>query len=43
MSDACVLGGRRVARHLKEMPDDTNWEGVAITSMIPDDLIGKVI
>ena len=43
MSDACVLGGRRVARHLKEMPDDTNWEGVAITSSdIPDDLIGKV-
>jgi hypothetical protein len=25
------------------MPDDTNWEGVAITSSdIPDDLIGKV-
>jgi protoporphyrinogen oxidase len=43
MSDACVLGGRRVARHLKDMHDDTNWTGVAITaSDIPDDLIGKV-
>src|SRR5262249_27976647 len=43
MSDACVLGGRRVARQLKEMSDDTNWEGVAITdSDVPDDLIGKV-
>jgi hypothetical protein len=32
-----------VARHLKEMDDDTNWTGVAITaSDIPDDLIGKV-
>src|SRR5262249_21477709 len=43
MSDACVLGGRRVARQLKEMSDDTNWDGVAITdSDVPDDLIGKV-
>ncbi len=43
MSDACVLGGRRVARQLKEMDDDTNWAGVAITaSDVPDDLIGKV-
>jgi hypothetical protein len=43
MSDACVLGGRRVARQLREMSDDTNWEGVAITdSDVPDDLIGKV-
>jgi hypothetical protein len=43
MSDACVLGGRRVARQVREMADDTNWEGVAITdSDVPDDLIGKV-
>ena len=43
MSDACVLGGRRVARQVREMHDDTNWTGVAITaSDIPDDLIGKV-
>ena len=43
MTDACVLGGRRVARQLREMADDTNWEGVAITdSDVPDDLIGKV-
>jgi protoporphyrinogen oxidase len=43
MSDACVLGGRRVARQVKEMADDTNWSGVAITdSDVPDDLIGKV-
>jgi protoporphyrinogen oxidase len=43
MSDACVLGGRRAARQLREMPDDTNWGGVAITdSDVPDDLIGKV-
>jgi protoporphyrinogen oxidase len=43
MSDACVLGGRRVARQVKEMDDDTNWSGVAITdSDVPDDLIGKV-
>jgi protoporphyrinogen oxidase len=43
MSDACVLGGRRVARQLKEMSDDTNWEGVAIAeSDVPDELIGKV-
>lgn len=43
MSDACVLGGRRVARQLKDMDDDTNWAGVAITdSDVPDDLIGKV-
>ena len=43
MSDACVLGGRRVARQLKDLHDDTNWTGVAITdSDVPDDLIGKV-
>lgn len=43
MSDACVLGGRRVARQLKEMHDDTNWDGVAITdSDVPDDLVEKV-
>jgi hypothetical protein len=43
MSDACVLGGRRVARQVREMHDDTNWTGVAITdSDVPDDLIGKV-
>ena len=43
MSDACVLGGRRVARQLKDMHDDTNWTGVAITdSDVPDDLIGRV-
>jgi protoporphyrinogen oxidase len=43
MSDGCVLGGRRVARQLKEMHDDTDWSGVAITdSDVPDDLIGKV-
>jgi protoporphyrinogen oxidase len=43
MSDACVLGGRRVARQLKDMHDDTNWSGVAITdSDVPDDLIGRV-
>ena len=43
MSDACVLGGRRVARQVKEMDDDTNWSGVAITdSDVPDELIGKV-
>jgi protoporphyrinogen oxidase len=41
MTDACVLGGRRVARQAKD--DDTNWMGVAITdSDVPDDLIGKV-
>jgi hypothetical protein len=28
---------------VKEMDDDTNWSGVAITdSDVPDDLIGKV-
>ncbi len=43
MSDACVLGGRRVSRHVKDLPDDTDWTGVAITdSDVPDDLIGKV-
>ena len=43
MSDACVLGGRRVSRHVKGLPDDTDWSGVAITSSdVPDDLIGKV-
>ncbi len=43
MSDACVLGGRRVARQARELADDTNWTGVAITdSDVPDDLIGKV-
>jgi protoporphyrinogen oxidase len=43
MSDGCVLAGRRIARHLKELQDDTDWSGVAITdSDVPDDLIGKV-
>jgi hypothetical protein len=30
MTDACVLGGRRVARQLRELSDDTSWEGIEI-------------
>ena len=43
MTDACVLGGRRVARQLRDMSDDTNWEGIAIPEgEYSDDLLGKV-
>ena len=39
MSDACVLGGRRAARRLREQNDDTNWDGVAITDDdVPDEV-----
>jgi protoporphyrinogen oxidase len=31
MTDACLLGGRRAARHLLGSDDDTDWAGVAIT------------
>jgi protoporphyrinogen oxidase len=42
MTDACVLGGRRVARALRDTEDDTNWTGVAITDDdVPDQLAGQ--
>jgi protoporphyrinogen oxidase len=42
MTDACVLGGRRAARALREAHDDTNWTGVAITDDdVPDELAGR--
>jgi protoporphyrinogen oxidase len=43
MSDACVLGGRRVAQTLQQRDDDTDWAGVAITDDdVPDELVGRV-